>query len=392
MAAPRAPFPGPAPHVAPAAAGPVVVTLLMALLASLPACGGRSGNRPEETADVPDPAVPNVIRHDFGVLPHGTVGVADLVVPCDPAEHLVPSAYGGDCTCAKGELIIRDADGNERVTTGRVEPRFAVREGETLILRLSVDTGRKEARDQPIAESRGQFHLQPLAASDAVQRPVAVRFTFGIDSPVRLLPTAVVNFGELALSHDLRLTTRIRPDDPDMTFSAPTCPEPRITCGMRRDGADTLVDVTFESDRKTLGAFQSVITVPTSDPDYTLEIPVTGTVVPDLTAVPGQVLSMGNLDFVDGGAERFLTVADRSPHRVPDFRVESFVDQDGEDPAPGFTAEIRPLPGDPRRAHLVVTCGGGYPKQEFRGVARVASGTGENRATIDITVLAFHRP
>jgi len=371
----------------------------MAAACLLAACGGGSTEAPEDpgtplggAASAPD--APQIVRHDFGMVRHGASVTADLPVAVVPGRALVPVGFSGDCSCARGQLVIRAADGTERFPSGRVVPEFAVRDGESLLLRLTLDTSRREPVDQPLAESKGQLVLQDLASMHVDRVYVGVLFTFGVDSPVDVLPAATLNFGSLAVSQNARLTLRLRQSlaGTPVAFGQPTCTESRIHCVLRQDpeSSDSLIEARFETDG-TEGAFQGLIEVPTDLEGYVLRIPVAGDVQPDLVALPAPILSLGNLDFgAPWDDERFLTVTDRNPNREPEFRVVSVTDQDGADASEFFIATLRPVIGDSRRQHLAVTYAGGYAKREFRGTIRVQSGASDDLGNLDITLLAFH--
>lgn len=381
---------------------PRLVTCALAA-ALCPSCGGSGSGSGSATSESPEPGSPGstplalpVVQHDFGIVRHGDSVTVDLEVPVDTSRAWVPVLFTGDCSCVRGELWIRGADGSETMTDGRVIADFAVRGDAQLMVRLTLDTSKREPVDAPLAESRASIQLQDLASLEIDRSQVGVVFTWGVESPIEVRPTPTLDFGVLAVSQSARLPLRLRPSyDRPVALLGASCSDPRIRCELRPDekpgSEDTLLDVVFDSDGETMGAFQGEIAVATDLPGYTLAITVAGDVQPDLTCFP-PVLSMGNFDF---GAPRedtfFITVQDRAPHRTPDLRALSVIDQDGDDASKHFVATLEPT-NDPRRWHLHLRYAGGYEKPEFRGVVRVQSGSDDNLSTLDVRALAFHKP
>ena len=378
-------------------------THLAAALAAglaLAACGESTPSAPRDTAP-PAESGPGsgreglpVVRHDFGILRHGDSAVVDLEVPVDTSRAWVPVLFTGDCSCIRGQLRIRAADGSERLTDGRVISEYAVREGDTLIVRLTLDTSRREPVDMKPAESRAAIQLQDLASLDIRRTSVGVIFTWGVDSPIEVLPTPTLDFGVLAVSQAAQLPLRLRPSWPDpVALREASCTDPRIRCQLRPDpeSDDTLLGVTFASDGVTLGPFRGEIAVTTDLEDYVLRITVGGEVKPDLSYFPTPI-SMGQMDFGKPADDSsFVMIEDRDPSRTPDLRVVAVLDQDGADASAHFVPELV-VTDDPRRWQLHLRYAGGYQKTEFRGVVRVQSGSDDNTSTLDVPALAFHKP
>src|SRR5690606_887566 len=117
------------------------------------------------TADEPpQPWQPRTVRHDFGMIPHGTAATARLEIdfPQDRGA-IVPLGFRGPCACATWRFVAIGKDGRERVSYGQPTAEHAVLPGDRLLLELTIDTRQKEAAQQQVLTNSGEALLVDLA-------------------------------------------------------------------------------------------------------------------------------------------------------------------------------------------------------------------------------------
>ena len=367
----------------------------MRLLLLLTLCLAACSRPAEPAAGVQSPgAAKGELFHDFGTIQHGTTALHEFVVDTRAlGNDLVPLAVHSDCSCARTEMALRASDGSERAVTGQPLAEFAARAGEVLVVRLAVETLRKEAADLKPADSRGTLVLQPAAATDASSRlHVPIRFRFAVDSPVRLRPFAIVDFGEVPLSTRPSLLTVLAGDESPLRFGPATADDPRVEVELEPRGDETRLHVRFvpaAGDRP--GSFQTVVSVPTNHPSgYVLRVPVVGTLVPDLVVRPMAKLSLGLFDFGSERPEQFVLVTDHDRRRAAEFAVARLVDSAGVDRSGWFHVELQPQAGDERTTRVVVRYAGGAVPPTFRGELVLAKDP-VHGPFLPIELVAFHR-
>ncbi|MFN9948809.1 MAG: hypothetical protein ACK56S_18395, partial [Planctomycetota bacterium] len=155
------------------------------LLVLAVACGRSSAPTPPAAAPAGARA-PLALDHDFGIVPHGETRVHEF--PLDLAvigDDYVPLRVHFDCACGRAELLLRGRDGTERFVDGAGTASSRPAAGESLGLRLALDTARKEPLDLKATASRGFIVLQSIgepAGGSRVPWPLTGRCA--IDAPV----------------------------------------------------------------------------------------------------------------------------------------------------------------------------------------------------------------
>lgn len=333
--------------------------------------------------------------HDFGMIPHGKAAQHDFVIDTRAAaDDLVCIGVRADCSCARSRMLLRDQAGNEREIDGNPRPEFAAKDGEVLVIRMQIDTAKKEAVDQPPVQSLATVMLQHVDKPDPMQRlTVALNLRYGIDCPVRVRPFALLDFETVPMSQPRHLVTWLRGDLPDRTvhFGPARCDDPRIELRLEADGEDMALHATFTPDSgKPPGMFRTLVSIATDLPDgYEVHLAAIGRVIPDLVAEPMAKLSLGQFDFDTAGAEQYILVRDHDRRRRPEFVVARFVDRDGQDASGHFAVRLEPVPGDDRGFRVFVRYTGGLQPPSFRGELVLAKDQ-ETGPFLPIEVVAFH--
>ncbi len=375
--------------------GRFLVPLVLALLAG---CG------PERAAPSPGAALqqpgPTALLHDFGVLPHGEARQHDFVFDLDrlarPDTRYVPLRAHIECSCGRTQMIVRGADGREREVDGRPDPTNAPGPGETLLVRLFLDTITKPAVDLPPATSRGHLLLQPVGDRDGSRRvtwPFVVQFA--IDAPVVLHPLAELDFGSVPESHRPTLATTLRGDERhrDVRFGAITCTSPDVQATLTPEGDGFVLRATCTP--REPGNQRAVLQIATDLPTgYSVNLGVTWKVVPDLQAAPLPKVSfradMTRPQTEDECRSQYVLVVDHDPARPPEFVVREITADDGRDALAHFAATLAPVPGSSRQQRLFVRYLGGL-SGTFRG--RIVLGkAGSTAPTLPIELAVFPRP
>lgn len=343
----------------------------------------------------PSPTAPADQFWDFGLIPHGKASQHDFVIDIRAlGKELVPLGVNADCSCARSQLWLRDGTGKEREATGQPQLRFAAQPGEVLVVRLQVDTVKKEAVDLPLAESRASVVLQPATATTADSRVyVPLRFRFGIDSPVKLRPASMLDFGRVPQSATPTLQVTLRSDlkDRKIAFGPAACTDPNLVPSLEEEPDGVTLRVRYTPPQGAPAPFQAMVTVATDLPDgYQVRIPVAGQTVPDLEAVPMNKISFGMFDFkAETSAEQFVIATDHDRRRPAAFTVARLVDRDGRDASQHFDVRLEKVPGDERSTRVFMRYRGGLAPPEFRG-ALVLAKDQEAGPFLPIDVVAFH--
>lgn len=338
----------------------------------LVACSGdgKAPNATSPTAALRDPAAtkpPLLLEHDFGVIPHGEKRVHEWPLDLSKLpEASVPLRVHISCSCGHADLRLRKADGSERFVDISALPRNLPQDGETLFLHVEIDTTDREAIDIPHTKSDGYVVLQPLTDTDGSQRfqwPFTV--FFGVDSPLLLQPFAAIDFANVALSQAPELVTGLAGDErhPGVTFGAVTSTDPAITAALESKDGLTVLRVRCQPSEP--GNHRAALSIATSLPGYTLRVPVTWKVVPDLQATPMRKLSvsapLAATQTVDEANHRgqFVLVADHDTRRAAEFAVHKIVGDDGRDLTNHFRVHFQPIPEQPRQHRMLVCYQGG---------------------------------
>ncbi|MCA8966234.1 MAG: hypothetical protein H6838_17905 [Planctomycetes bacterium] len=375
------------------------------LALSLSACGDTptgatagAGTPSAASSQVPQP---QALSHDFGTIPHGEARqydyVFDLASIAAPGRRYVPLRAHIDCSCGRTQVLIRNPEGYERVVDGRPDPTNAPEPGDTLLVRLFLDTKTKDAVDLKSAASRGYLLLQPVGDRDGSQRvtwPFLVQFA--IDAPVVLRPFAELDFGRVPQSATPTITTTLRGDEnhPDIEFGAVTCTSPDITATLEPEQDDFVLRARCRPGQ--LGNQAAVLQIATNLPGgYSVNLGVKWKVVPDLEAAPLPKLSfradLGRAQTEAEAATQFLLVVDHDESRPPQFEVRQLVDDAGRDGSAWFAATLVTVPGSSRQQRLFVRSLGGHPA-DFRGRIVLGKPGAADGPTLSIELVAFHRP
>lgn len=359
------------------------------------ACGGAAPVPEAKTAQEPRPLGPLAIDHDFGVIPHGESREREFVLDLARlGEPYVPLRVHLDCACGHADLRLRHRDGSERWVDNSGSPTNMPGPEETLVLRLVLDTARKEPLDLPKTASRGYVVLQ--LASDAtgasrIQWPILARF--GIDAPVVVRPLAALDFGRVPQSLPGRLSTTLRGDEhhADATFTSATSSDPAIQVGLEARGDHWLLTATCTG--RELGNHRAVVTIGHNLPGYRLELAATWKTVPDLEATPMPKISfrtaLGREQTLREAAGQFVIVTDHDIRRSSEFTIQKIVDGDDRDLSASLAAWLEPVPEQPRQHRLFVRYKGGL-SQGVRGTI-VLTKNGDHGPFLPIELVAFAR-
>lgn len=360
-------------------------TALCTLLAT--ACGDGSLQR--SAAD--PPAV--VVRHDFGTLRHGQVAEALLEVPLpQDGRAFRPLAFRKDCSCGTAEFVVRGADGALREAGATPLSNLVVRPGESLLMKLSIDTRVKEAVDQPRLTYHGSVVVQD-AARDRDRLWVPAEFAFAIDAPIRVLPAAHVDFGGLPRTTTYRQTLELHPDGGPGTvrFGEPVCFDERLSARLRVEGGVTVLDIEFRPRRHDApGPVRTAVEVPTDlENGYVLPIPVSGELLPDVVVEPMDIIGFDRIDFRKP-AERYVNLIDHDFTRPPGFAILDIRDSKGASLAEHFEATLQPIEGAPRSSRLILRYKGTLRARSFRGAVRLTK-PGKREVVAVIRFVGFDR-
>lgn len=367
-------------------------------LGLLAGCGGSSpATDPKPIAQAPQD-VPGEV-HDFGVVRHGDSVRHDFVL--DLRSKFGPGWYCPgtqvDCSCARTELWLRAEDGSERQVE-IMNPASAPQEGEVLVVRTVLESGRREAVDTKETTSRVLVVLQPVNASDTTNRRAwPLQFRYRIDSPVRVRPVATLDFGRVPVSRPKTLELVLASDleGRAVAFSQPQSDDPRVTLELEpRDGL-AMLRATFTPATGDEGSVRALVTVETDlQPAYRLGLAATATPVPDLEAVPYPKLSL-RADLREAQPEgkalsQYVLVTDHDPSRPEEFVVARLVDDRGQDASASFAVAFEPVPGEPRSRRVLVRWLG-RQEREFRGELVLAKDP-QSGPFLPIELVAIHDP
>ena len=341
------------------------------------------------------------LEHHFGVIRHGLTAEADLSVPLPPGKTWIPVGFQRNCSCSHFVFVIRHPDGSETISMGQADPRFAIGPADELLLRITIETAEKESVDHEVVTIAGEFVAQALdSALDRYVLPVL--FRFGIDAPVELRPYGHLDIGDIARSISYRQSFELASDRP-VRFDEPRCfePDPAAPEGRRRcedleasieqDGDAATLSLRFKAGSGRFdGPFAMQVEIATDLPDgYTVRMPVTGRVIPDIEVSPPRIFSFRQFDLTKP-ASQALVITDHDSRRSADFALGSIVDRNGADLSEHFSLSIEPIDGHRRSRHLVLSYDGGVVGSHFRGQVHLARATGGETA-VSIDFVGFDR-
>ena len=353
-------------------------------------CGDDATTAPKGSSTPSQPVAG--LTHDFGTIPHGQSRSHTFTLqPPGGAAGLTPVGYNSTCSCGSARFQTRSSDGKLRELTGLPFDEQRVREGEQLLLTVTVNTALKEAADLPTTTTSATAMVQDIEAQTP-RISIGIVFHFAIDAPVAVLPTAHVDFGALARSQPYSQTIELRPDNGvEVAFGAVTTTDPRLTAEQREADGKTLLDMRFApGEAAQLGPVLMAVQVQTDINDgYLLEIPVSGEVIPDIVVEPYPRIGFGRMDL-STSAERYVQVYDHDLRRDPGFIVQSVSDVDGRSLADHFECRLEGLKGRPRGTRVHLRYLGTIQGKGFRGVLTLAKPGGGPSVAIDF--VGFNLP
>ncbi|MCA8942372.1 MAG: hypothetical protein KDB80_07395, partial [Planctomycetes bacterium] len=141
---------------------------------------------------------------------------------------------------------------------------------------------------------------------------------------------------------------------------------------------DSRLRLTFRpAPGRPLGPFacRVEITTDVDGGDYTLMLPVSGIVVPDIEIAPPGRLGFGSIDVSDKSSQQVM-VTDHDTSRPAEFYVTGIVDRDGTDMSEDFSARFDPVPDAPRSRMLILDYAGTLDVNSFRGEVLLAKSPG----------------
>lgn len=372
---------------------PTLRSPLLIALCCLPACD-HPAEAPPPTRKPAATQSPLTLEHDFGVLRHGSSADHEFELPLARlGEPFVALRVHLDCSCGRAELLLRHSDGSERRPDGLPTTTNLPRDGERLIVRVTIDTSNKEAVDQPSTPARGYVLLQSpkdMTGSERVQWPLLLRF--GIDCPVLCRPFAALDFGAVPQSQQPSTLTTLRGDEnhPGLRFGTVHCDDPQLEARLEPGEQERTLRVRCRPGE--LGHFRALIGVETDlAPGYRLHIPVTWKVVPDLEVVPMPKITfnarLGSPQAEADAARQFVLVRDHDARRPAEFAVARIVADDGRDLRPHFAVNLLPMADGQRQFRLTVRYTGGL-QQGVRGRIELTKG-GEDGSLLPIELVLF---
>ncbi len=373
-----------------------------ALLALLLVAGCRhAGQEPSPPALAPPqgPAQPTPQFHDFGMIAHGKAAEFDFVL--DTRRELGPDFYTLgthiDCSCARVVTLVRDASGIDRAIDV-YRPDARPQAGELLVIRLQVDTARKEPADLGPIDSHAMVQFQPTEARDGHSRVQwLLTFRYGIDSPVRLRPYAVLDFERVPVSAHRQVLTSIASDLPDrpIHFGPVHCDDPRLQLTLEPKGELTFLRAVLTPRGDDEGNLRTLVTIDTDlDTGYRVELAAIAQIIPDLVALPIAKVSiradLRRQQTVERAQSQYLLVTDHDQRRPAEFQVARLVDAAGNDASKDFEVTFEPVAADDRSRRMRLRWIG-HAEAEFRGQIVLAKDP-VNGPFLPIEVVALHAP
>ncbi|MHC5066796.1 MAG: hypothetical protein ACYTG5_22810, partial [Planctomycetota bacterium] len=386
----------------------LIPQLTLCLFALGVACSGEpedQGENQDFTTMLSQRKAPGIVEHNFGAIPHGRTVQADLPIPMpEDLGPMIPMGFQRNCSCARHEFVIVAKDGSERVANERPEPRFAVREGEQLFLRLSLHTAELEAEDLEPSVVRGEVILQE-ESSLARRVWVTVKFQYAVESPVLIKPFAHLDLGEIARSASYRQMFELRGRNGKVDFGEPRCLEPdpmqpdnwRAASDLeaRLEDRDdhSILHVRFKpSPERPEGPYRMVIEIETDLADeYLFRLPVSGEVISDIQLSPPGKFFFGTIDFTKP-AKQFMVITDHRPNHRADFVSRGVVDSSGRDISMHFKLNIGPVPDQSNSQQLSLEYDGKMKldRKRFAGTIYLAR-RDQPEDPLRIEILGFHK-
>ena len=330
---------------------------------------------------------------DFGAVSWGQRVSKDVIVGVDRLEgpvHVLD--FRSDCSCITAELFARSGGGALRPLADVPFAQRRLADGEVPLLRVWIDSSDKLVADEAVAMHEAALLLS-VGDGDAVrdvEMPVSLRF--GIESPLRLLPSPQFEFGDVRKGGERALRIRLVAKDSAkaLAFGEPMSDEPRIRCALEHGGdAAELVATLSVGQGDGAGLIAGRIEVPMGTDAPSLRVPFTARVVAGLEASVSNV-SFGVFDAASERPERGFTVIDHDSDAAPDLRVLRFADTTGADVADRMDVTITVDAARPREAKVKVAWKGDAGRGPLRGDL-VLSKKGQDDAFVQVGIAAFPR-
>lgn len=308
---------------------------------------------------------PLVLDHDFGVVPHGEGRTHEFELDMSLLrEPHVPLRVHLECSCGKAELVMRKSDGTERHIDGTGYEYNLPTQDEKAILRILLDTRKKEARDIGSTVSRGYIVLQPIGDDTGMARERwAFVIRFAIDAPVTLHPFSELDFQSVSQSMRGEILTTMRGDQnhPNLRFLSVSTSNQSLEATLEQAEDHTVLRTRCTPGR--LGNQRGLVLVETNLPDYVIALEAKWKVVADLEATPMRKVSFraafDRAQTPDAEIRQSVLVIDHNRHRSPEFLVRAIVGHDGRDVSHCFEIKLTPVPTEDRRQRMTVRYLGG---------------------------------
>lgn len=380
--------------------------LELCCLLALAACGADASNPAGSDAGssaasaalgAPRPQTLPTLTHDFGIVPHSETRQHDFVLDVRGtvgADWYSPGTHV-DCSCARTELFLRSTDGT--LTPIPVfQPDTAPKEGEVLVVRVILDTQKREAVDTKDLDSRVLVVLQRTDSRDPQKRVMwPLQFRFRVDAPIRVRPVATLDFERVPHARPKTISLNLSSDLPSraVTFSNARCEDARVQLRIEPHDGYSLLQATLQPRDGDTGNLRAIVTVDTDlDPAYQLRIPAVAAFVPDLEAIPLAKISirtdLSRAQDEGRAGSQYVLVTDHDLSRSEDFVVAKVTDAAGADASSQWSITFENVPGEPRsrRVHARWI---GARSSEFRGELVLAKDT-QKGPFLPIELVALH--
>lgn len=359
---------------------------------SAPTTGNAQPAGPQQ-----QPVTLPTLSHEFGAVRHGETRQHDFVL--DVRAIAGPGWYSPgthvDCSCARTELFLRGRD-DALQPIPVFQPDTAPKDGEVLVVRVILDTQKREAVDTKDIDSRVLVVLQRADSNDPQRRVMwPLQFRFRIDAPIRVRPVATFDFERVPPARPKTVALNLSSDleGRAVKFSNAGCDDPRVQLRIEAQDGYTLLHATLTPRKGDTGSLRTIVTVDTDlDPAYQLRIPAVAAFVPDLEAIPLPKISI-HADLTnpqDEGREgsQYVLVTDHDLSRPEDFVVAKITDAAGRDASRLWSITFEKVPGEPRSCRVHARWTGSQPS-EFRGELLLAKDA-QKGPFLPVELVALH--
>ena len=181
-----------------------------------------------------------------------------------------------------------------------------------------------------------------------------LEFHWAVHAPVKLLPVAKMDCGQIAYSQSLTQKIDLHDNEPDLQLKLGdiTVQDSRITAKLSpaEPPGPYLLELTFRPDRKHLsGPFRSLVTINTNIPNdpkrgdfYKIPIEVVGTVIENIVVLPRKQLRFQQFDFSQP-KELWVIITDHDRSRPAGFVLDGIHSNNGVDLSKHFQVRFEDL-------------------------------------------------